>query len=102
MFKEYSQYDALGLAELVKKGEVTAVELLVAACAKADEVNPEINAIIHRFDERALANGDGLPDGPFQGVPFLLKDLLAAFAGEPITMGSRGINYVPNLSLIHI
>ena len=96
MFKEYSQYDALGLAELVKKGEVTAVELLVAACAKADEVNPEINAIIHRFDERALANGDGLPDGPFQGVPFLLKDLLAAFAGEPITMGSRGINYVPN------
>ena len=96
MFKEYSQYDALGLGELVKKGEVSPSELLAAAIAKADQVNPDINAIIHRFDERALKNADSLPEGPFQGVPFLLKDLLAAFAGEPISMGSRGVHFVPN------
>ena len=62
MFKEYSQYDALGLGELVKKGEVSPAELLAAAIAKADELNPDINAIIHRFDERATANADSLPE----------------------------------------
>lgn len=97
MFKEYSQYDGLGLAALVKAGEVTPAELLDAAIARANEINPGINAIIHRFDERAYrCIKVGLPEGPFTGVPFVLKDLMAAFAGEPMTMGSRGKAPVPD------
>jgi amidase len=87
MFKEYGEYDALGLAELVRTGAVSPKELLDAALAVANERNPNINAIIHRFDERAYRQIEqGLPDGPFKGVPFVLKDLLACFAGEPLRM----------------
>ena len=75
MFKEYKHYDALGLAELVKSGEVSAREVLDAAIYQANQVNPKLNAIIHRFDERAyLAAQHGLPQGAFTGVPYLLKD----------------------------
>ncbi len=96
MFKEYGHYDALGLAGLVRRGEVSATELLAAALSRCDEINPEINAVIHRFDERARRAAEaGLPAGPFSGVPFLIKDLLAAFAGEPLRMGSRGMGFVP-------
>ncbi|MGP4952677.1 amidase, partial [Psychrobacter sp. T6-1] len=95
MFKEYTQYDAIGLAELVKSGEVSAKELLESAIARANTLNPQMNAIIHRFDARAYnAAQQGLPDGAFTGVPFLLKDLSFYFEGEPITMGSRSINVV--------
>lgn len=95
MFKEYTQYDALGLAALVQSKQVSAKELLDAAIAKANQLNPKINAIIHRFDERAYqAAQAGLPAGAFTGVPYLLKDLSFYFAGEPITMGSRSINVV--------
>ncbi|WP_317200827.1 amidase [uncultured Psychrobacter sp.] len=95
MFKEYTQYDAIGLAELVKSGEVSAKELLESAIARANTLNPKMNAIIHRFDARAYnAAQQGLPDGAFTGVPFLLKDLSFYFEGEPITMGSRSINVV--------
>tara|TARA_R110001583_G_scaffold72419_1_gene202764 strand:+ start:1076 stop:2539 length:1464 start_codon:yes stop_codon:yes gene_type:complete len=97
MFKEYGEYDALGLAELVRTGAVSPKELLDAALAVANERNPNINAIIHRFDERAYRQIEqGLSDGPFKGVPFVLKDLLACFAGEPLRMGSRGIAVVPD------
>lgn len=97
MFTEYREYDGLGLAGLIKAGEVTPSELLEAAIARANEINPSINALIHRFEDRAYRHiKEGLPDGPFTGVPFVLKDLLAAFAGEPLTMGSRGMTAVPN------
>jgi amidase len=97
MFTEYREYDGLGLAGLIKAREVTPSELLEAAIARANEINPSINALIHRFEDRAYRHiKDGLPDGPFTGVPFVLKDLLAAFAGEPLTMGSRGMTAVPN------
>ena len=96
MFKEYTQYDALGLAKLVKSGEVSAKELLDAATHQANTLNPKLNAIIHRFDERAYnAAQAGLPAGAFNGVPYLLKDLSFYFADEPITMGSRSVNVVP-------
>lgn len=95
MFKEYTQYDALGLAELVSAGEVSAKELLDAAVNQANTLNPKLNAIIHRFDERAYqATQVGLPAGAFTGVPYLLKDLSFSLAGEPITMGSRSINII--------
>ena len=97
MFKEYGNYDALGLAELVRKGELGAKELLDAALTAANVRNPQLNALIHRFDERAYRQiAQGLPDGPFTGVPFVLKDLLACFAGEPLRMGSRGICVTPD------
>ncbi|MEX1665232.1 amidase [Zhongshania arctica] len=97
MFKEYGQYDAMGLSMLVQAGELTSSELLEAAIARVNAVNPRLNALIHRFDNRAFQHiKDGLADGPFTGVPFVLKDLLAAFAGEPLTMGSRGMTAVPD------
>lgn len=93
---EYIQYDGLGLAELLARGEVTAAELLEAAIARADRYNPALNAIIHRFDQRArTVASHALPDGPFAGVPFLFKDLEDEFAGEPLSMGSRGVEFVP-------
>ncbi len=97
MFKEYGEYDALGLADLIGTGAVSAREVLDAALAAANARNPQINALIHRFDERAYRQiAQGLPDGPFKGVPFVLKDLLACLAGEPMRMGSRGISVIPD------
>ena len=93
MFKEYTQYDALGLAKLVNAGEVSAKELLDSAVAQANKLNPKLNAIIHRFDERAYDMAQaGLPSGAFTGVPYLLKDLSFSFEDEPLTMGSRSVN----------
>ena len=77
MFKEYTQYDGLALAALVNSGEVSAKELLDAAVHQANQINPKLNAIVHRFDERAYnAAQAGLPSGVFTGVPYLLKDLV--------------------------
>lgn len=99
MFKEYRHYDALGLAELIRSGDISAKEALDAAIYQANQLNPRLNAIIHRFDERAYnAVRDGLPDGPFTGVPYLLKDLSFYFEGEPIRMGSRSINITPDIN----
>ncbi|WP_201580345.1 amidase [Psychrobacter sp. Pi2-52] len=95
MFKEYTQYDGLALAALVNSGEVSAKELLDAAVHQANQINPKLNAIVHRFDERAYnAAQAGLPSGVFTGVPYLLKDLSFSFADEPITMGSRSVNII--------
>ena len=75
-FKEYGNYDAVGLAELVRKKEVSAKELLDEAIARTAKVDPQINAVVvkhYDYAERQIERG--LPDGPFTGVPFLLKDL---------------------------
>jgi Asp-tRNA(Asn)/Glu-tRNA(Gln) amidotransferase A subunit family amidase len=88
-FDEYRRYDAVGLAALIAKGEVGAKEVLEAAIARAEAVNPKINAIVHKQYERAAAATDeGLPDGPFRGVPFLIKDLGTLDRGEPARLGS--------------
>ena len=96
-FAEYGRYDALGLAELVRRGQVSPVELLDEALARTALVNPKINAVIHLMEGRAReAIAAGLPDGPFHGVPFLIKDLMTAYAGEPMRNGSRLFNdFVP-------
>ena len=75
-FKEYGNYDAVGLAELVRKKEISAKELLDEAIARTAKVDPQINAVVvkhYDYAERQIERG--LPDGPFTGVPFLLKDL---------------------------
>ena len=96
-FKEYGQYDALGLAELVRRGEVSVTELLDEALARTAAVNPRINAVIHLMESRARESiAAGLPQGSLRGVPFLIKDLMAVYAGEPMRMGSRLFrDYVP-------
>ncbi len=95
---EYAAHDALGLAELVRSGEVSATELVDAAIARIDAVNPTINAIVHRMDDTACAAAAGeLPGGPFRGVPFLVKDMDGFLADEPCTFSSRSlVDYVPN------
>ena len=89
-FAEYADYDGLGLAALVDKGEVTPAELTEAAIERIERHNGALNAVVHKaYDEaRAAAAGD-LPAGPFRGVPFLIKDLGMAVAGWPRSSGSR-------------
>lgn len=75
-FKEYGDYDAVGLADLVRRKQVTARELLDEAIARTDALDPKLNAVVVRHDDHARRQIErGLPDGPFAGVPFLLKDL---------------------------
>ena len=89
-YNEYAQYDALGLAELVRKKELKPEELLEAAIARAEAVNPKINAIVVKlYDQARQAIKDGLPDGPFTGVPFLVKDVFFWMEGVECSEGSR-------------
>ena len=103
-FSDYETYDALGLAELVAKGEVTPKELLETAVARLEDVNPRINAIAHLAVDPAMAAIEaGLPKGPFSGVPFLLKDLAAAAFDIPSHLGSRlfaGTHYGVDCELV--
>ncbi|MDA0999476.1 MAG: amidase [bacterium] len=89
-FSEYESFDAVGLAELVRRGEVPPAELLEAAIARAERLNPALNAIVTKmYGEGRAAIAAGLPEGPFTGVPFLLKDLTVFYAGVPTSQGSR-------------
>jgi amidase len=89
-FADYEQYDAMGLAELVRRGKVSPGELLEAAIERVEQRNGVVNAVVLKlYDHARRAIADGLPDGPLTGVPFLLKDLTASLAGVPMTRGSR-------------
>ncbi len=90
-FDTYRGLDAIALAERVAAGEATASELLETAIARAEAVNPRINAIIHPLYERARARAGGRPSGPLSGVPFLVKDLFQDLAGEPAHYGCRAL-----------
>jgi amidase len=88
-FDEYRKQDATGLARLIAEREVSAAEVLDAAIARAEQVNPQINAIVHRqFDQARRAIAAGPSKGPLSGVPFLIKDLGFFETGEPATYGS--------------
>src|SRR5438552_1389514 len=88
MFKDYGAYDGLGLAALIKKGEVSASEVLDEAIARTEAIDPKINAVVVRHDDYARRQiASGLPPGPFAGVPFLLKDL-NYIAGTRTTSGA--------------
>lgn len=96
--KELAFLDALSQAELVRRKEVQPIELVEAAIERIERVNPTLNAVITTMYDQAreAAKGD-LPDGPFAGVPFLLKDMLAACKGLRMTLGSNLLrDYVPN------
>lgn len=78
--------DATAQAELVASGEVSARELAEAAVERIEQLDGPINAVVVRWFEHAIDIADGsLPDGPFRGVPFLLKDLYAHFEGQVLT-----------------
>jgi amidase len=84
--------DATAQAELVAKGEVSARELAEAAITRIEKLDGAINAVIHRRFERALQEiDDGLPTGPFRGVPFLIKDLFANSSGDPAHQGNQAL-----------
>ena len=89
-FNLYETFDAVGLAELVARGDVTPGELLDEALARVEALNPNLNAVtmLQEGVARRLIS-DGLPDGPFKGVPFLLKDLGAEAIDFPSNSGSR-------------
>lgn len=90
--------DALGQAELVRAGEITPAELLDVAIERVEAVNPAVNAVIGKMYDQARASAAGpLPDGPFTGVPFLLKDGGGVgYAGVPMTSASRFLrDYIP-------
>jgi amidase len=94
---ELSRLDGLAQAELVRRGEVTARELVEAAIARIVRWNPLLNAVVTPLYEPARQAAAGeLPAGPFTGVPFLLKDLGARYAGAPQTGGSAFLrDYIP-------
>ena len=88
-FAEYAEYDALGLAELIRRRALSPAEVLEAAIERIERHNPTLNAVVHRAYEAARRTALGpLPDGPFCGVPFLVKDLNCDVAGMPRTDGS--------------
>jgi amidase len=85
-----SYLDATAQAELVRKGDASPLELVDDAIARAEKVNGELQAIIHPLYDQARAQARGtLPDGPFRGVPLVLKDLFAAIEGDPIHEGMK-------------
>nr|AGC72587.1 aspartyl-tRNA(Asn) amidotransferase subunit A amidotransferase subunit A [uncultured bacterium A1Q1_fos_1870] len=82
--------DATTLADRVRRKEVHPTELVAAAIAAIEKVNPSLNAVVHRMYEKAKAAAGGeLPQGPFRGVPFVVKDLDGWLAGEPYTQSCR-------------
>ncbi|MSQ04235.1 MAG: amidase [Myxococcales bacterium] len=95
---DWSTLDATALAALVARGDAHPRELVQAALAAIDRVNPQLNATVYRMDELALAAADApLPDGPFRGVPMVIKDLDGFCAGVPYTMSSRFLaGFVPD------
>lgn len=88
--EEYASLDGIALSEAIRKGETTALEAVDAAISIIERRNPVLNAVVYTaFEEaRDLARGP-LPDGPFRGTPFLIKDLAMPVAGWPRTSGSR-------------
>ncbi len=89
-FDELTWMDATAQAELVSKSEVKAEELVEAAIRRIEQVNPQLNAVVTpMYDLAREAAKSRLAEGPFRGVPFLLKDLLAAYKNVPMTSGSR-------------
>ncbi len=96
-FPEFDRYDAMGLAELVRQKKVTPSELCEEAIERIERVNPQLNAVVTRmYDQGRREAVNPLPEGPFTGVPLLIKDLHYAYAGVPMTSGCKALrHYIP-------
>jgi len=88
-FAEYANYDGVGLAGLVRRREVSPAELVEAAIERIERHNPTLNAVVYKGYDNARTAAANPPQGPFRGVPFLIKDLGMAVAGWPRSCGSR-------------
>lgn len=94
---DYTACDATELAARVRRGEVQPIELVERAIAAIEAVNPALNAVMHPMYEAARAAARDLPDGPFRGVPMVVKDHDGFVKGEPYTAGTRFLEgFVPN------
>ena len=95
-FSDYGKHDGLGLAELVRKKKVSPAELVEEAISRIEAYNPKLNAVVHKLYERARTAAKGrLPEGPFKGVPFLMKDLMATLEGIPTSGGNKLWKNIP-------
>ncbi len=93
MIEDYADLDATELAGRIALGELTASEVLEEAIARAERVNPKLNALVYPwFDHARDRVREGLPAGPLHGVPFLLKDLYEDYAGQPHSNGCRALD----------
>ena len=95
---EFAFLDATAQAEMVRRREVKAIELVDAAIERIERLNPALNAVVTPMYEQArMAAAGRLPEGPFTGVPFLLKDMVAAYGGVRMTLGSSFLHdFVPS------
>ena len=95
-FPDYPFYDGLGLAELIRTKQLKPLELVEAAIAQIEQRNPALNAVVVKFYDKARTVARGpLPNGPFVGVPMLLKDFWSMYAGVPTSNGNRLLRRVP-------
>jgi amidase len=96
-FSEYDRMDAIQMAGLIKQRSLSAAEIIETAIARAEVVNVALNAVIFPLYEQARAQSKAPSDGPFAGVPFLIKDFGSRLAGTPHTSGSRALrSYIPD------
>lgn len=93
-FEEYRQHDAVALAELVRKGEVTAGELLELAIARAEQVNGQLNGLIHPLYDEARRLAAEPQQGDLAGVPMLVKDLFQEIKGAPHCQGNKALKKI--------
>ena len=92
---EYDELDGLAMASLVKKKEVTAMELVEEAIIRVERLNPRLNAVVYKMYDLARETAEKPEQGRFSGVPFLLKDITSHFEGTPTTSGTRLLADVP-------
>ncbi|MEQ1571802.1 MAG: amidase, partial [Myxococcota bacterium] len=97
MISDYEQCDATELAGRIRRGELAASEVVEEAITRIERVNPALNAVVHRMYDRARATLPQLADGPFKGVPLVVKDFDGYLKGEPWTGSCRLLEgYVPD------
>jgi amidase len=93
--KEYADLDGLALGEMVRKGDVSAPELAEEAIARIEKHNPSLNAVVTKLYDVGRKAAENPVEGPFKGVPFLLKDIMGDLAGVETRSGSRFMSGVP-------
>ena len=90
MSDELETMDALGVAQMIRAGDVTEAEVLDATIRRIEARNPPLNAVVATlYDQARAAIEEGLPDGPFRGVPYLFKELVVSVRGAATTLASR-------------